>query len=203
LAWQKFLSPVQPAVLLPPGGERELLTDKVHVPHIAPPPVLPVGSCSVLSDEIRDSAQQCWAVTGYLYHEKGLYKAVALHSVVWKKTVRCSFVCFLSHCNYFPLHFLSGSRGKRQIGITNSGWTLGNTTSLKGWSGTGMGCSERWWSHRPWRCSKNVWMLCWGTWFSENHWWWVNDWTGWSCGSFPTLVILWFYVPLTPKMSMR
>jgi len=21
-----------------------------------------------------------------------------------------------------------------------SGWTLGNTTSLKGWSGTGMGC---------------------------------------------------------------
>jgi len=22
----------------------------------------------------------------------------------------------------------------------DSGWTLGNTTSLKGWSGTGMGC---------------------------------------------------------------
>jgi len=36
-------------------------------------------------------------------------------------------------------------------------------------------------------------MLCWGTWFSENHWWRVNGWTGWSCGSFPTLVILWFY----------
>jgi len=32
----------------------------------------------------------------------------------------------------------------------HSGWTLGNTTSLKGWSGTGMGCPERWWSHRPW-----------------------------------------------------
>ena len=28
-----------------------------------------------------------------------------------------------------------------------SGWTLGNTTSLEGWSGTGMGCPERWWSH--------------------------------------------------------
>jgi len=28
-----------------------------------------------------------------------------------------------------------------------SGWVLGNTTSLKGWSGTGMGCPERWWSH--------------------------------------------------------
>ena len=41
-----------------------------------------------------------------------------------------------------------------------SGWTLGNTTSLKGWSGTGMGCPERWWSHRAWWCSKSVWMLC-------------------------------------------
>jgi len=31
------------------------------------------------------------------------------------------------------------------------------------------------------------------SWFSENYWWWVNGWTGWSCGSFPTLAILWFY----------
>ena len=67
------------------------------------------------------------------------------------------------------------------------------TTSLKGWSGTGMGCPERWWSHRAWWCSKSVWMLCWGTWFSGNHWWRANGWTGWSCGSFPTLAILWFY----------
>jgi len=42
-------------------------------------------------------------------------------------------------------------------------------------------------------CSRNVWMLCRGTWFSKNHWWWANGWTGWSCGSFPTLAILWFY----------
>jgi len=56
-----------------------------------------------------------------------------------------------------------------------------------------MGCPERWWSHRPWWCSKSVWMLCWGTWFSGTHWWWVDGWTGWSCGSFPTLAILWFY----------
>ena len=69
---------------------------------------------------------------------------------------------------------------------------LGNTASLKGWSGTGMGCPERWWSHRPWRCSRNVWMLCWGTWFSESHWWWANGWTGWSCGTFSTWAILWF-----------
>jgi len=73
-----------------------------------------------------------------------------------------------------------------------SGWMLGNTTSLKGWSGPGMGGPERWWSHCPWRCSRNVWTLCWGTWFNENYWWWVDGWTGWSRGSFPTLVILWF-----------
>jgi len=72
-----------------------------------------------------------------------------------------------------------------------SGWMLGNTPSLKGWSGTGMGCPERWWSHWPWRCSRIVWTLCWGTWFSENYWWWVDGWTGWSRGSFPALVILW------------
>ena len=43
-----------------------------------------------------------------------------------------------------------------------SGYTLGNTASLKGWSSTGMGCPERWWSHRPWRCSRStldVWMF--------------------------------------------
>jgi len=56
-----------------------------------------------------------------------------------------------------------------------------------------MGCPERWWSHRAWWCWKSVWMLCWGTWFSGNHWWRANGWTGWSCGSFPTLAILWFY----------
>jgi len=75
----------------------------------------------------------------------------------------------------------------------DSGWTLGNTTSLKEWSGTGMGCPERWWSHWARWCSKSIWMFCWGTWFTENHWWRANGWTGWSCGSFPTLAILWFY----------
>jgi len=28
-----------------------------------------------------------------------------------------------------------------------SGWTVGNITSLKEWSGTGMGCPGRWWRH--------------------------------------------------------
>ena len=34
----------------------------------------------------------------------------------------------------------------------DSGWTLENTTSLKGWSGTGMGSPERCWSHRAFGC---------------------------------------------------
>jgi len=54
-------------------------------------------------------------------------------------------------------------------------------------------------SHRPWWCLKSVWMLCWGTWFSGNHWWRANGWTGWSCGSFPTLAILWFYYSMLPE----
>ena len=41
-----------------------------------------------------------------------------------------------------------------------SKYSFKGTTSLKGWSGTGMGCPERWWSHRAWWCSKSVWMLC-------------------------------------------
>ena len=81
-------------------------------------------------------------------------------------------------------------------------WTLGNTT-LKEWSGTGMGCPGTWWSHRPWKCSRNVWTLCWGTWFSENYWWWVDGWTRWSCGSFSTLVILWFYEAIRIHLTLH
>jgi len=33
--------------------------------------------------------------------------------------------------------------------LKGSGWTLGNTTSLKEWSDTGMGCPGGWWSHHP------------------------------------------------------
>ncbi|GAB0181609.1 hypothetical protein GRJ2_000626200 [Grus japonensis] len=35
-------------------------------------------------------------------------------------------------------------------------WILGKISLLKEWSGSGTGCPERWWSHYPWRCSKNV-----------------------------------------------
>ena len=42
-----------------------------------------------------------------------------------------------------------GNGFKLRQGRFGSGWTLGNATSPQGWSGTGMGCPERWWSHRP------------------------------------------------------
>ena len=42
----------------------------------------------------------------------------------------------------------------------------GNSTFLKGVQALEWAVQ----SHRPWRCSKSVWMLCGGTWFSENHW---------------------------------
>jgi len=31
----------------------------------------------------------------------------------------------------------------------NSRWTSGNTSPQE-WSGAGMGCPGRWWSHHPW-----------------------------------------------------
>jgi len=45
-----------------------------------------------------------------------------------------------------------------------------------------------------WRCSKRVWMLCWGTWFSENHWWRVNEWLDW--------MILWVFSNLSDSMIL-
>jgi len=35
-------------------------------------------------------------------------------------------------------------------------WILGKISLLREWSGIGTGCPGKWWSHHPWRCSKNV-----------------------------------------------
>ena len=32
-----------------------------------------------------------------------------------------------------------------------------------------------------WQLLELLYTLCWGTWFSESCWWWVDGWTGWSC----------------------
>ena len=47
-------------------------------------------------------------------------------------------------------------------------WVLGEISPLKEWSGIGMGCPGRWWSHHPWKRSRNMeaWHL--GTWESEH-----------------------------------
>ena len=46
------------------------------------------------------------------------------------------------------------------------GWKLGDISSQKELSGLGTGCPGRWWSHRPWGCSRKGWTWCLGTWFS-------------------------------------
>ena len=38
----------------------------------------------------------------------------------------------------------------------NSGWILGIKFCLKEWSSVRTGCPEKWWSHHPWRCSRNM-----------------------------------------------
>jgi len=37
-----------------------------------------------------------------------------------------------------------------------SDWILGKISLLNEWSGIGTGCPVKWWSHHPWRCSKNT-----------------------------------------------
>jgi len=48
-------------------------------------------------------------------------------------------VSLFSHVTVIGLEGMASSCARE-----DSGWTLGNTTSLKGWSGAGMGCPERW-----------------------------------------------------------
>ena len=43
-----------------------------------------------------------------------------------------------------------------------SDWTLGLISSQQEQWGNGTGCPVRWRSHRPWRCSRAVWMWHWG-----------------------------------------
>ena len=49
-----------------------------------------------------------------------------------------------------------------------SGWILGKISSQKESWGIQLGCPGKWQSHHPWRCSRNVLICHWGTWFSEH-----------------------------------
>jgi len=46
--------------------------------------------------------------------------------------------------------------------------TLGKISLLKEWSSIGPGCPGNWWTHHPWRCSKNLQTWHFGTWFSRH-----------------------------------
>jgi len=35
-------------------------------------------------------------------------------------------------------------------------WISGEISLLNEWSGIGIGCPGKWWSHHAWRCSKNM-----------------------------------------------
>jgi len=50
--------------------------------------------------------------------------------------------------------------------------------SHKALKGIGTGCPGRWWSHHPWRGSKNVYVWHFGAWFSRHGW--GDGWTWWS-----------------------
>jgi len=49
-----------------------------------------------------------------------------------------------------------------------SDWILAKISLLKEWSGIGTGCQGKWLSHHSLRCSKNLWMWHFGTWFSRH-----------------------------------
>ena len=46
--------------------------------------------------------------------------------------------------------------GRKESG--NTDWSVSGKEFLNWckWSGAGTGCPGRWWSHCPWRCSRNI-----------------------------------------------
>ena len=57
----------------------------------------------------------------------------------------------------FPMQLVIGLQGMASSCAGGDlGWTLGKASSPKEWSGAGMGCPRKWWSHCLWRCSWNI-----------------------------------------------
>mgnify|MGYP001855700443 CR=1 FL=1 len=91
-----------------------------------------------------------------------------------KKRLRGDLTCLCSHlkgdCSKVGFVLFSqvtviGQEGMASSWVrSSSDWRLGRISPQKEWWGSGTGCPRRCWSHRPWRCSGNVWMWHWGTW---------------------------------------
>jgi len=56
----------------------------------------------------------------------------------------------------FPCITIDRMRTSLKLCWGVSGWILGKVSSLKECPGTGTGCLGSWWSHCPWRCSRNM-----------------------------------------------
>ena len=57
-------------------------------------------------------------------------------------------------------------KGESGCARGSSGWILVNISSPEEWSDTVAGSPGKWWSHCPQRCSGNIEMWYWKTWFS-------------------------------------
>ena len=85
----------------------------------------------------------------------------------WKKIQLCWIHCISVWTVLLEQHILRAWIMASSCIRGGLHWILGKISFLKEWSGIGTGCPGQWWSPHPCRCSKNVWMWHFRTWFSR------------------------------------